>query len=82
MMQHRLTAVVFLALAGLSVPAYAVDPALPVSASQPPLLPMNANTNTVPVPVTDDSSLGRPELLGALAIGVYALYKSRSRRIV
>lgn len=79
-MQHRLTAFVILALAGFFTPAYATDDALPISASQPPLLPMNANTNTVPV--TDDSPLGRAELLGALAIGAYALYKGRSRRIV
>ncbi len=82
MTQHRLTAIVFLALAALTTPAYATDHALPVSASQPPLLLMSANTNTVSVPVTDDSPLARPELLGAVAIGAYALYKSRSRRIV
>lgn len=55
---------------------------LPVSATQPPTLTMNANVNRVPSSDPDAGGLDRPELLGAAAIGLYALIKARNRRIV
>lgn len=71
----------FVVLLGAHADA-ATDATMPVSASRPPAIAMNANTTRVAGSNASEDVVIRPELLGAAAIGAYALLRSRRRRIL
>jgi hypothetical protein len=81
MRKYRIAVVMFCFLVVFNAPARA-DGSLPVSASNAPTLSLNANAANVAAQVAGESPYLRPELLGALAAGGYALYRGRHRRII